>query len=107
MPAALIDALFPEFGGIVDDPSDHTRARFVLMLRDTDGEPLRMRRVQWNDLNILRLREKRNPGDAELARMFKSVGPDGQPTWVGALVGAVEHTGPEDIPRALGGTRDR
>ncbi|KAI0832698.1 hypothetical protein BC628DRAFT_1310298 [Trametes gibbosa] len=47
-----VEKMFPELAPIVADPTDLSRARFVLILENANGEMLRVRLNQWNDLSI-------------------------------------------------------
>ncbi|KAH9855077.1 hypothetical protein C2E23DRAFT_816713 [Lenzites betulinus] len=47
-----IEKMFPDLAPIVTDPTDLTRARFVVILENTKGEIVRVRLNQWNDMKI-------------------------------------------------------
>ncbi|KZV94335.1 hypothetical protein EXIGLDRAFT_835036 [Exidia glandulosa HHB12029] len=107
---ADLDAKFPEFGGIVDDTNDTLRVRFVLQLRDMPEygcTPLRMRRVQWSDLNILRFRDgPKGDGAADKFSEFHKLDPQtGEPIWAVMLKHAVETMEAEEATRKYGMAR--
>ncbi|PPQ97185.1 hypothetical protein CVT26_000461 [Gymnopilus dilepis] len=56
---------FPEIDTRID-PEDLTRFRFVVVMQNREGEPRRLRLVQWNDLNAHQWRQKDKSKSASL-----------------------------------------
>ena len=90
-----MDAAFPALNGIVDNPTDFTRLRYVLVLQNYRGEMLRVRNVQWNDRGLERWRSI----SPERSRAL--VGENGD-AWSQALMYSVESMDPEEVRKMAG-----
>ncbi|KAI0340372.1 hypothetical protein BDW22DRAFT_416739 [Trametopsis cervina] len=90
--ASEIDATFPALQGIVDSPSDHTRMRYIIILKNHEGEVIRVRCCQWNDLGIQQRRQEmiKNPSEAD------------QTAWGDMLMYAVSNMSPEHFDARFG-----
>lgn len=79
--------MFPDLRGIEDDPTDITRMKYVVILKNYEGELRRVRCCLWNDLGIQKRREALidNPPDV-----------DDKP-WNEVIMWSVENMKPEDF----------
>lgn len=86
---AVIQAQYPSLE-MVTDPKDLTRLRFIVLLQNKDGEPNRMRLLQWNDLLIERWRTMSKELCAELCQ-----------EWDLSLTYALRNLSPPEVEEAF------
>lgn len=100
VPISQVHVEHPELETNIDT-DDLTRMRFVVVLQDSYGQPLRLRLSQWNDLNLHRQRQLPRQASAVLAK-----------DWAVVLMHAVENMKPREMEQRLeclmyGTTRDQ
>ena len=90
---AELQTMFPDLSGIVDDEVDLRRVKFIVILKNAQGEPLRVRLCQWNDPGVQTRREAliaKGNGTGMMAD-----------NWDEMLISAVDNMRPGDLARMM------
>lgn len=87
-PIAVLHEMFPALMGLVDDPIDLTRMKYVVVLRNREKIVQRVRCCQWNQLGLQ---------ESRLARIEDPPVEHPDFAWNEALPWLVENMKPEDF----------